>query len=136
MKVCFKCRESKPLDQFYKHKQMGDGHLNKCITCAKSDVKNHRQNNIEKIREYDRLRGNRQTPEYLRNYRLNNPEKYKATSIVNNAMRDKKLFKEPCEICGDTKNIHAHHDDYSKPLNVRWLCAAHHSQWHHSKSKG
>jgi hypothetical protein len=36
----------------------------------------------------------------------------------------------PCEVCRTTEKIHAHHDDYAKPLNVRWLCSAHHSQWH------
>ena len=50
--------------------------------------------------------------------------------MVNYAIRSKKLFKEPCEVCGTDKNIHAHHDDYLKPLNVRWLCAVHHKQWH------
>lgn len=38
-KVCFKCSENKVLSDYYKHKQMGDGHLNKCKTCTKSDAK-------------------------------------------------------------------------------------------------
>jgi len=33
-------------------------------------------------------------------------------------------------VCGSSEYIHAHHDDYDKPLDVRWLCAAHHKQWH------
>jgi hypothetical protein len=130
MKECFKCRESKPLSAFYKHKQMSDGHLNKCKSCTKKDVKEHRENNIERIRKYDRERGNRQSPEYLKAYRKANPNKYRATNMVNNAIRAGNLFKEPCEQCGSTDRIHAHHDDYSKPLNVRWLCAVHHRQWH------
>lgn len=129
-KTCFKCGEMKPLTAFYKHKAMADGHLNKCKVCAKKDVNKHRSENIDKIREYDRNRGNRLPKGYAKEYRTRYPNKYKAHTLVNNAIRDGKLFCEPCEICGITESVHAHHDDYAKPLNVRWLCAAHHHQWH------
>jgi len=130
MKQCFKCQEEKPLSDYYKHKQMGDGHLNKCKQCTKNDATNHRNDNLEKVREYDRARGNRQPKGYLKEYRQKYPNKYKAHNMVNNAVRDGKLFPLPCEVCFKTHDLHAHHDDYAKPLNVRWLCSAHHSQWH------
>jgi ribosomal protein S27AE len=40
------------------------------------------------------------------------------------------LHEKPCEVCGATENVHAHHDDYSKPLEVRWLCSRHHAEHH------
>lgn len=135
MKTCFKCGQYLPLDRFYKHKGMADGHLNKCIECARKDAINHRDLNIDRIRDYDRKRGNRQTIDYTREYRKRNTNKYRATLMVNNAIRDKKLFREPCQICGAEK-AHAHHDDYLKPLNVRWLCAIHHKKWHLDNGDG
>ena len=63
-------------------------------------------------------------------YRKNNPAKARAHDLVSYAKKIGHLSPEPCQICGSTKNIHAHHDDYAKPLNVRWLCASHHKQWH------
>jgi len=115
---------------------MHDGHLNKCKACAKADVFLHRSLNIEKIREYDRGRGNRQPSNYSRKYAERYPLKNKATTMVGNYIRDKKLFKKPCEQCGTLIRIHAHHDDYFQPLRVRWLCAAHHRQWHVKNGEG
>ena len=48
MKKCFKCGENKELELFYKHKQMVDGYLNKCIECAKKDVKDSNYDKTEK----------------------------------------------------------------------------------------
>jgi len=135
-KNCFKCGESKKLSEFYKHSQMADGHVNKCKTCNKKDVANHRLINIDKIRAYDRERGSRQAKDYRDKYKNEFPIKYKARTIVSNSIRDGKLFREPCSICGREDTVHAHHDDYSKSLNIRWLCAAHHHQWHAKNGEG
>lgn len=128
-KECFKCHRTLPLGDFYAHKQMADGHLGKCKKCTRVDVKEHREKNIEKIREYDRNRGNRQGYEYVREYRKQNHDKYKAHMAVRDGIRSGFLIRGVCEVCGSI-NTHGHHDDYTKPLSVRWLCPPHHQQVH------
>jgi len=40
------------------------------------------------------------------------------------------LERGPCEVCGTAEHIHGHHEDYSRPLHVRWLCRLHHLLLH------
>ena len=42
----------------------------------------------------------------------------------------KQATRKPCAVCGSKKFVHAHHDDYSRPLDVKWLCAMHHVKEH------
>lgn len=58
-----------------------------------------------------------------------NPEKAAAHSLVHRAIKDGRLIKQPCEICHSV-SVEAHHDDYSQPLSIRWLCKKHHEQQH------
>lgn len=70
-------------------------------------------------------------------YRQRNPQKYKATNAVNNALRDGKIAKpEHCEDCGTKCKPHGHHDDYEKKLEVRWLCNDCHKERHRAKTPG
>ena len=55
---------------------------------------------------------------------------YQAIQIVAKAVKDGSLLRQPCEVCGASKKVHAHHDDYGKPLAVRWLCPSHHHEAH------
>jgi len=56
-------------------------------------------------------------------------QKTKARQAVRNAIYWKGLKRKSCETCGDPKT-HAHHKDYSKPLEVNWLCPTHHGERH------
>jgi hypothetical protein len=145
MKACRHCGETKPLADYYAHSMMADGHLNVCKPCVKAQVKRHREENLDRIREYDRRRSiehpqrkaalrskprRKMTAEQRREYREKAPEKNKARNAVNNALRMGKIAKWPCQRCGTTERVHAHHDDYSRPFDVMWLCPAHHGERH------
>lgn len=62
-------------------------------------------------------------------WRKANPEKIRAQRQTRRAILRGEIVKQPCEGCGDEK-VHAHHDDYGKPLDVRWLCPACHGIEH------
>lgn len=63
------------------------------------------------------------------NWRRANPERYRAHLAVQRALKSGELVKGVCEVCADP-NVDGHHDDYSKPLAVRWLCRQHHVRLH------
>ena len=140
MKPCIKCSETKPLDEFYAHPMMGDGHLNKCKDCTKADVRANRSSRIEYYKAYDRQRAKQPNrvqarAEYARTHATAKPEsdpiKRAARNKLSNAVRDGKIIKAPeCEICSFPCNTHGHHDDYSKPLDVIWCCTACHALIH------
>lgn len=116
---------------------MKDGYLGKCKECTKLDVKNHRSENILRIREYDRNRPSRVNYEYTKKYRSEFPNKYKAHSIINNMIKSGKLKRhDKCEKCGSIENIVAHHCDYLKPLDVNWFCEICHKSWHLKHGEG
>lgn len=62
-------------------------------------------------------------------WRKRNPFADWAHSATRAASRRGLIQKQPCEVCGDA-NSEAHHPDYSQPLNVVWLCRAHHKALH------
>jgi len=58
----------------------------------------------------------------------------KAWSLFNHKVDKNEIKRMPCEICGNIKT-HGHHEDYSKPFEVNWLCAKHHQLIHTGKLK-
>ncbi len=129
-KKCFKCEKIKDLSMFYGHPRMRDKHFNKCIECSKADVLSHRANNLERIRAYDRKRN--QLPQRIagRN-KYPSPEKRIAQHALGNAVRAGRIKKSKvCEDCGMSGSVQGHHDDYSKPLKVIWLCVPCHAKRH------
>lgn len=134
MKQCFKCNEMLPLSEFYAHPMMADGYVNKCKECNKKDVQANYRKRHDQYRKYDLLRKNLPHRQELKKrvtqkYRSEQPTKYKAHAAVGRAVREGKLQRGSCERCGSLR-VHGHHEDYSKPLEVMWLCPLHHKERH------
>jgi hypothetical protein len=56
-----------------------------------------------------------------------NNDKFKAQKLVRVAiLRGELSVPDQCEKCGRASRLEAHHDDYSKPLAVLWLCKSCH----------
>lgn len=132
MKTCFKCGVEKPIEDFYTHSEMADGHLGKCKDCTKLDMRIDRHTK-PRVREYDRERSKLPHRVALRNHIADrwaseNPERKKAIVAANNAVRSGKLQRPTlCEGCGLPKRLQKHHHDYTKPLAVVWLCKTCHA---------
>jgi hypothetical protein len=139
MKTCFKCKRNKPLTEFYRHPQMGDGRLGKCKDCTKKDVAENYRANIDHYVEYEKQRfkdpaRKKKLLAYQRKMRAKRPGRARCANAVSNAIRDGRLVKQTCQVCGEPAQ--AHHDDYRRPLVVRWLCRKHHLEHHGKKSRG
>lgn len=135
MKPCTKCGMSKPLDDFYKHPKATDGRASKCKSCAKRDVRINYRANKAHYQEYERARASTPKRKALAMaIRKRDPLRYKARTAVANAVRDRRLVVQPCEVCGSAE-VQAHHEDYAKPLDVMWLCFEHHRARHGQEAK-
>jgi len=148
-KTCFKCGRELPLSEFYVCRQMSDGHFNKCKQCYRNDVKENRAKNIVYYRQYDRKRaqipyrvearkeyaeserGKEVAREQGRLNRIKHADKVRVRAILYRAVKRGEIQKQCCEICGSA-NVQAHHPDYSKPMDVMWLCPKHHA-WIHDR---
>src|SRR5271166_5732652 len=105
-KQCYECLVNKPLTEFSVHSQMRDGHLNLCKECAKKRARVYARENPsphKKTKWYRRLKGI-----YYIRYKKKHPEKYRARTLLNNAVRDGWIVRKPCRLCGNP-NSQGHH---------------------------
>lgn len=134
-KTCFKCNKLKELSEFYKHGKMADGHLNKCKECAKKDIHESRHYlHRNRVLSYDLERAKTQKrienrSKHVKIWCNSHRKERLAQQKAYRAYKSGKIKKLPCFICGSEKTV-AHHCDYDAPLDVVWLCQAHHKQAH------
>lgn len=104
-----------------------------CDPCQVKSVALWVKNNREKKRQHNMDYFKRHPQDKKKKsaeYRIKYPEKNKAHQLVQTAIRTGHLVSQPCKVCNNI-NSHAHHEDYSKPLNVEWLCHTHHMERHY-----
>ena len=135
-RVCKSCGLSKFMSDFYRQKDMKDGYLIVCKACSISARTLYSRTLKGRASKKKSMAKYRSTPGGAELHRItnskyskNNRTKIEAHQAVKRAIYSGALKPEPCEVCGE-KVAHAHHDDYTKPLSVRWLCPFHHVQHH------
>lgn len=119
--TCSCCKESKLMNFFNRKANSPKGIDCYCKECNRNKNRKYRQENKEYLSNY------------VKQYRENNPEKYKAHYTLQNAVREGHIEKQPCNVCGSI-NVEAHHEDYSKPLDIIWLCRRCHIAVHKNQT--
>lgn len=128
-KLCPRCKKVLPLDQFAANAARKDGRQSYCNACWPAYVKYANKKPERRFLNVEKVKRLHKKPGWLKRNRLKN----EARQYVYLAIRFGDLTPHPCEVCG-VSNVQAHHDDYSKPLEVRWLCVTHHNE-HHKEEK-
>lgn len=122
VKICSECYETKLSTDFYKSAINKDGLCGQCKICHNKKVNQSRKNK--------KLLSFKQIAPHKKFWLQENKLKTKAHREVGYAIQTGKLVRQPCERCGTTEHVVAHHEDYSKSLDVVWLCKHHHKERH------
>ena len=157
LKICSKCGPpAQPLESFYRNKAAKDGHRAACKRCTAACRAAWRSKNRSRLRAYELRRAAQDPGRWSRFYKKNreqvaarqrayrddNPERAKAHDAVVIALRSGRLERKDCEACeapaakgrGGRCLVQAHHEDYSRPLDVTWLCVRCHARLHAESS--
>lgn len=141
-KRCSMCGETKPLDEFHRSRGQKDGRHSRCKPCNKQAVAEWAQANPGRVREKSRLKRERDpkaAKEWSRRSEARYPEKHRARRTLHEAVKRGRVVKpDSCEDCGqqfEKRLLHGHHEDYSKPLDVNWLCYRCHGKRHRPKKQ-
>ena len=149
MKTCTKCGTEKHEYEFRFRKR--PARRNQCRECEREkrlkynstpEVKillrrsrtkyRNTENGANKLRERNiRYRQSGMMKKAIEKYRKNNPEKIIANARVRTAIKCRHLVRpKSCSVCKTSCKPEAHHFDYSKPLEVVWVCKACHTEFH------
>lgn len=121
-KSCARCQTFKPFSEFSRRRKAYQPY---CKPCASQNVRDWMERGENRQRLYQNVQASR----------ARYPERSAARKTLNAAVAAGRIVAGPCEVGTDcVGQIQAHHDDYSKPLDVRWLCKRHHEEHHHGRA--
>ena len=138
MKTCSCCKAGKQTSEFYASKKASDGLKSQCKPChIEGNIRTRNQdtkrdtNRIHmhsaRIKQPDKFRAREREASKVRPKN----EKTKARDLLNGAVRSGQILRPAaCSSCGLDRKVTAHHADYSKPLDVQWLCYECHGKEH------
>ncbi|MPV69414.1 hypothetical protein [Burkholderia sp. BE17] len=137
---CGRCSVFKPESDFYIDGKTAAGVSSQCRTChMEGSLRTRNPDNARSLNANYMRRARAADPEKFRardresaqQKRILYPEKILARQSLNNAVKRGDVVRpDVCEQCGISTAVAAHHDDYSRPLQVRWLCRACHGKEH------
>ncbi len=148
-KTCRTCGIEKPSSEFNTHRKTLDGLQSWCKPCFAVWSKQWKAEKMKDpayvlryrhaarttavrrpiLSDSQKSAARKRNRERHKKRRIESPLQCRAWDAVKYAIKTKRLLKMPCEVCGSKKS-NAHHDDYSKPLDVRWFCHDHHMAHH------
>lgn len=139
MRKCPVCKETKSRDEFYKRRDSHDGLSVYCKACSKKKSMDHYHKNKKRRTKLTEFYHSRYLERIRAPRRRTYFEKYPERSYANQAVKYAILrgdMERPCECnsCGVGCFPDGHHDDYGKPLDVKWLCKSCHKTLHVSMS--
>lgn len=130
--ICGKCKRDLPPEAFFASSKYW------CKECRSSERKKRYRKNPEKYRATQKRYG--ETHRDNENakkaaWRRAHPLQTKAGHTLRNAVMRGKIVKPmACELCNRIAPLHGHHQDYSRPLEVQWLCVTCHEEKHHGNA--
>ena len=128
-RICGLCRIKKPLEQYQRNKSNPLGRAYWCKECRREfdRERNLRPDRKLYIKQWEQSgRGKELRSLARKKDRLQNKDKYCARRLLNKLIKESLIKRMPCEICGKEGN--GHHPDYTKPVEVVWLCRKHHAE--------
>ena len=145
MKDCGRCGKRKDASEFYVNRASEDGLTAMCRLCSAEYQKARRERlNASKPEGWKKKTEDKASymkawhekhPGYMtqakRDWWNKNRDRMRVKDALRYAIRTGKVVKLPCQECG-VQEVEAHHPDYSRPLDVVWLCKEHHMGIHHA----